>query len=433
MADPEHVAVAKSGPNAISRWREQNFFIPNTELIVYGLRTHSLGDRAAGETFEKEWIHGRAKLDLSGGYLTGVRLPRADLAHDDLSSADLTRCNMRGAELVGTNLQSAYVSRSNLSRADFTRANMTGCSLIRSDLSNSTLRVATLSGADLSHANLQYANLQDANLSNANLDSADLSWANLNGANLRGAHLHAATLTMCDLTGADLRGAYFTGTGLESSILMNARMGLTKFLNCDLSQVIGLDWARHYGPSTIALDTIARSSGMIPAAFLENAGVAAPLLAVQDAMRGVTRAYPTVLIVASEQDRHLASQLVSGLRAAQIPSWSIEADDELAVHTGGVLLEHTTYYDRIILLCTAQSLESSDASQYFARLTGAQRPEGGQVMLTVAAGQLFYQRQDHLCDTLRNGTVLDFRGWEDEVTYRDALASLVDVLSRKMW
>ena len=430
MADPEHIAVAKSGASAISRWRESNYMIPNPELTIYSL-SYSLGDRSAGETFERAFIYGRAKLDLSGGFLSGIKLPRADLAHDDLSRADLTGCNLRFAELAGTNLQSAYVSRSNLSHADLTRANMIGCSLIRSDLSSCTLQLADLAGADLSYSNLRYTNLEDANLSGANLSSADLSWANLHGANLRGARLTVTSLTMTDLTGADLRGASVTNANLDSSIFMNTVLGLTKFVNCDLSKIIGLDSAHHTGPSTLALDTLAKSNGLIPKVFLEKAGVAGPLLAAQDAMRGVTRAYPTVLIIGSGEDKELAGRLQSGLAASQIPSWSIAADDESAVRSGDILLDHTPYYDRLVLICSTTSLESSQASQYLAQLVNSWRSESQQPFLALAVDNQLYSREDQLCNTLKEGPVLDFRGWEDTKIYQDALTSLVSALSKK--
>ena len=92
--------MAKRGPYAISRWRELTFLIPNTTPTVYNL-TYSLGDRSAGETFEREFIHGRAKLDLSGAYLSGARLRGADLAHDNLAAIDLTNADLRGADLSG--------------------------------------------------------------------------------------------------------------------------------------------------------------------------------------------------------------------------------------------------------------------------------------------------------------------------------------------
>ena len=430
MANPEHIAIAKSGSNAISRWRELTFLIPNDSPIVYHLN-YSLGDRSTGETFEREFIHGRAKLDLSGGYLSGARLPGADLAHDDLSRADLTGCNLRHARLSGTSLQSAYVSRSNLSYADCTMANMTGCSLVRSDLSNSILQQAQLAGADLSYSDLRYANLEEANLPGANLSYADLSWTNLSGANLRGAALNATSLTLADLSGADLRGATITNANLESTVVVNCLMGFTKVINCDLSKSIGLETARHTGPCSLGLDTLARSGGLIPKAFLENAGVAEPLLAAQEAMKGASRSYPTVLIVGSAEDDELAARLRSGLVASQIPAWAIAADDEAAVLSGGILFEHTPFYDGLVLLCTAQSLESPQTSTYLAQLSGSQHMGTPQTTVALAFDDLFYQREDYLCNALRQGQVLDFRGWQSAETYKDAIRSLVSLLTKK--
>jgi len=432
LADPEHIAIAKAGSNAISRWREQTFWVPNENPVVYSLN-YSLGDRSTGETFEPEFIHGRAKLDLSGGYLSGIRLPQADLAHDDLSRADLTGCNFRLARLSGANLQAAYMSRANLSHADLTFANLTGSSLIRTDLSNSTLHYVQASGANLSYSDLRMANLEEANLAGANLSYTDLSWANLNGANLRGATLTATTLMLADLTGADLRGATITGAELESAVLMNTLLGFTKLINCDLSKTIGLETSRHSGPSSISLDTVASSRGMIPAVFLQSAGVAQPLLAAQDVMRGENRTYPATLIVGSLEDADLAARLRSGLAGFQIPAWSLAADDEAAIQSGGILMEHTPYYDALVLLGTVSALDSPQTSTYLAQLCGARSGEGesGQTIVILGADDPFYQRDDYLCNTLRQGRVLDIRGWEDSAAGEAAITSLASLLTEK--
>ena len=78
MADPEHVMLAKSGANAIARWREVNHVIPATPSRH--TLNYQLGDRAASETFEPELVYGRPQLDLSGRYLSRAKLGAADLA-----------------------------------------------------------------------------------------------------------------------------------------------------------------------------------------------------------------------------------------------------------------------------------------------------------------------------------------------------------------
>ena len=424
MADPEHISLARSGPSAISRWREATWRRPDTRLPRYNLG-YRLEDRSAGETFPPEYIYGRPSLDLSGAILSAAKLPGADLSHDDLSGADLTGSDLHLADLSGANLQGAHLWRSNLSRANFNEANMAGCTLGRTNLSNSALQSADLKGANLSFANLSYADLEGANLSGTDLTQSDLSWTNLSGADLRDARLIGTRLDMADLTGADLRGATIIKAGLNSTSLSQAVCGVTIFANCDLTRVIGLEDVRHSGPSMISLDTLSRSKGQVPAKFLQGAGVAPPLIAAQDAFRESGTTYTRVLLLGSENDGEFAARVKAGLAEAQVPSWIIAADDEASLQSGEITLDEAVYYDRLVLLCTAESLESPHTSRYFGSLMNGSGLALGEALISVAADDTFYQREDRLCSGLREGVVVDFRGWEDEARCREAMSSLI--------
>lgn len=428
MANPEHVTLAKSGANAIARWRELNHVIPNVGVTRHTLN-YRLEDRSTSEVFDPEFVYGRPKLDLSGAFLSGAKLAGADLAHDELNGVDFTSSNLRMAELQGANLHAAHLSRSNLSHAILTRANMSGSFLIRSNLSRGTLRSADLMGADLSSCDMTYADLEGANLSGTNLSSADLTAANLNNANLRDATLSSTTLKQADLTGADLRGASIIKADLDSAIFFETVLGISTFVNCDLSRAIALEFARHTGPSAIGLDTLARSGGRIPRKFLENAGVAAPLIEAQDPLTGLKRDFPSVLTIGSMEDEPLAGRIRDSLREAQIPCWSIAVDDEPGLQSGETILAHTVYFDRLVLLCTAPSLESPQTRRYMSELAGGKGPESGRNITSLAADILFDHSQDGLCVQLKQGMVVDFRGWEDDGVFEKALASLITVLS----
>ena len=412
MADPDHVGLARSGPNAIARWRELTFRSINTRLPRFDLG-YRLEDRAASETFTPEFIYGRPLLDLSGSFLSGIKLPGADLRHDNLSDGDFTGCDFRMADLSGANLTGAHLFRASLPHANLTGSQLVGCSLTRANLSSGILRHAVLRGADLSYASLSYANLQGADLSGANLTCADLSWANMSGADLRGASLTTTSLLMADLSGADLRDAKIVRAGLDSAILHQASAGGTLFANCDLRMIIGLETMNHAAPSTIALDTLARSGGRIPRQFLLGAGVAEPLIAAQDVMKSERRTFPATLLVAAMADNELAERLRSGLYAAQIPAWILYPDDEDALNSGEASLDHTLYYDRLALLCTDGALENPLTSRYFAELVRAGKQPNAAPMIALGLGELFYQRQDRLCNQLRNGDCLDFRSSEE--------------------
>ena len=428
MADPEHVSLARSGPNAINRWRETTFRSPNKRITRYSLG-YRLEDRSAGETFQPEFIYGRPALELSGASLSGAKLAAADLSHDDLSGADLTASDLHRADLSGAKLQAAHLWRSNLSYAILNESQMSGCSLGRTNLSNASLHLADLRGADLSFANLNYANLEGADLTGADLTEADLSWANLSRANLRGASLTATVLNLADLTKADLRGAKITKAALESTIFYKAAMGMTLLANCDLSRTIGLESVLHTGPSTISLDTITGSRGLVPPSFLKGAGVAAPMIAAQNAVSEADRAYRTVLVVCSKDDTNLARRLVEGLALAKISSWTLAADDEEALQSGEETLDQTVYYDRLVLLCTAGSLDNPLTSRYFAELVRSNERVSGNSLITVGADETLYGRDDRLCSNLKQVQVQDFRGWADDKAYQVALAALVRVLT----
>ena len=428
MADPEHVALAKSGPNAISRWREATWRRPNTQLPRFNL-DYRLEDRAAGETFPPEYIYGRPSLDLSGAMLSAAKLPGADLSHDDLSGADLTGSDLHLADLSGANLQGAHLWRANLSRANLNEANLAGCTLGRTNLSHSALQGADLKGTDLSFANLSYADLERADLSASDLTQTDLSWANLSGADLRDARLIGASLDMADLTGADLRGATIIKTRLNSTNLSQAVFGVTIIANCDLTQVIGLQDVIHSGPSMISLDTLSRSKGRVPAKFLEGAGVAPPLIAAQDAFRESGTTHTRVLLLGSGSDAEFAAKVRTGLMDAQVPCWIIAADDEASLQSGEINLDQAVYYDLLVLLCTAESLENPHTSRYFGSLANGSGFALAENLISVAADDAFYQREDRLCSGLRDGVVVDFRGWEDEARYKEALSHLIREIS----
>jgi hypothetical protein len=156
---------------------------------------------------------------------------KRDIQEIDLTRAYLARTNLSGAYLVGANL-----TRANLTRAYLARAN--------------------LSGAYLVGANLTRANLADANLGGANLALANLTRANLGGANLARAHIGGAILTGADLTDADLHDTDLRDTDLTGAYLSGATLiGVTWPENASAPE----GWKLVPHQATFALSTMRRS------------------------------------------------------------------------------------------------------------------------------------------------------------------------------
>ena len=243
----------------------------------------------------------------------------------DLTGADLRGAHLTGADLRGAHLWWAELTGTELSGADLTGAHLTG---------------VVFWGAHLTGANLAGANLPQADLMRADLMRADLRWANL-----RWAVLTRAVLTGADLTGADLRGADLSG----------ALLGWTVLADCDLSEAKGLESVRHARPSSIGVDTIFKSKGNIPPAFLQGAGVPDELIRVLPRLLQERRYY-TTFICYGEPDRAFAEKLESDLRSRGVPCWIYFADATPGERTWREIGKNRREAGRMIVLCSAAAL-----------------------------------------------------------------------------
>lgn len=399
MANPQHAALARLGPHAIARWREQHY-------------------------------RSRERLDLSSAHLSRAKLPNVDLAFDELSGIDLTDADLSRSQLGGSNLRAAHLSRANLSWINLKRAKLTGAALVRANLRGSCLRGVDLQGADLSHADLSSADLRDANLAGADLTEANLSWADLTGALLTKAKLTSANLDVANVTRTDFRGASLIRTRLNRTLFSEAMFELTLVADCDLSQALRLDSARHLGPSIIGVDTLTRSKGEIPELFLRRAGVPPSIIAMQEHLRESTENHSRVLLISSMGDVDLVNRLESDLRSEGIACWRLMIDEENALRSNSIFPtnQRFTYCDQMVLVCSENSLDNPFGWRFFEQL--AQRPTdlGNTAVVTLAVDDALYSRQDELCENLRKHGVVDFRGSNQIEEYRKGFGEVLAAL-----
>ena len=108
----------------------------------------------------------------------------------------LQELNADGVSLVGVDLSGAFLQGIRLRKAN----------LVRSNFSSADVRNADLDLANFSDADLHSANFRDATLRGARLAGADLEDADLGGADLAGADLSDTSWVNADLETANLRG-----------------------------------------------------------------------------------------------------------------------------------------------------------------------------------------------------------------------------------
>jgi uncharacterized protein YjbI with pentapeptide repeats len=136
--------------------------------------------------------------------LAGVDLAERDLSGFFLRGKEMDRAQLRSAIMTAADLSDARLGHADLSRAELSRAKLIGARLAEADLTGATLSCADLSRADLSDAKLSHARLDEANLTGARLSNVDLS-----GADLRGATVIGADLRTSRSIGANFKGVRY--------------------------------------------------------------------------------------------------------------------------------------------------------------------------------------------------------------------------------
>ncbi len=410
MANPEHVEIVKRGADAIQEWREQNPGVP-LNLNEAELR----------------------KTNLIGADLVEAHLARASLAAANLSAADLDGADLRGADLHGANLSGANLSGADLQGADLHGANLSGADLHTAHLSEAQCR-----GANLIRANLMWANLIGADLDAAYLRGANLGETLLCGAKLRGADLRHAKLGGASLSGANLRDANLHGASLHDANLHGTHVGATVFGDLDLSVAKGLETVRHEGPSTVGVDTLFKSQGKIPEAFLRGCGVPDELIAQLPSLLGSQPAVQlgSYFISYSQRDEEFARRLSARMRDEGLRVWHAPEDLQGGRMVPDQIDEAIRAHDKLLLVLSEHSLASEWVATEIRRARRRELKDGRRVLFPLRLVPLEDVRRWKCSDAdadvdsdphreIREDFISDFSNWTDPDAFEAGFQQLL--------
>jgi len=331
------------------------------------------------------------------------RARRADVI-PDLSNADLSETDFRGIRFDAANLTGADLSRSLL-----VRAYCNGTNLVNAQLGDAVLGHANLNGADLTRACLKGARLDEAILNVANLTETDLRMADLMGADLSEAKLHGADMT-------------------------DAVLGFTTFGDVDLSEVRGLEGARHEGPSTIGIDTIYRSHGKIPELFLRGAGVPDDFITYMKSLVGTSVEYYSCFISYSGRDQCFVERLYSDLQTKGVRCWFAPRDAKAGDKLYEQIDQAIRMHDRVLLVLSPSSMNSDWVKHEISRARRRERQERKRVLFPVSLVSFDILKKWECFDAdakkdsaqeIREYLIPDFTKWKNHDSYQKALGKLL--------
>lgn len=406
MANMEHVQLVKRGRDAVAKWRQE---------------------------------HPAERLDLNASYMSYARIPQVDLSGSDIRNSDFMGAVMQRANLSRCLLNPCHLYRANLTQANLTHAILAGANLRGANLTNADLSDADLDRAILSEANLTGANLTGAKLARATLTGANLTDANLNGTNLNRAALVRATLTRANLSGCDLYEATLNNVVLAGARFAGAVVGYTVFQNCDLGVAEGLDQVRHDAPSTLGVDSLLRSGGRIPDAFLQGIGAADTIATFQRSLVNAPSVPGDCLISCLAGDLPFAQSLQADLRDQGIRCW-IFADNT----RGNPLVDRKStsdqeeverwkrLYDKLVVVCSQAGLESEVVRNDITEAQALQTSRGQWLVYLVAPDATIMQPRARVARELSDQhVVFDLRDRSSNPeSYQRELTRLADNLKQ---
>lgn len=388
MANPEHVKILKQGSEAWNKWFRRK--------LASGLPDLTEADLS--------------DTDLSGCDLRGVSLKRAILIRANLKQANLSGANCSEGFLFRATLQEAQASGASFNGADISEANLQAAVI-----SNGYFIGAILTKSNLNRSQLIETDLRGADLRNADLRGADLTGVNLAGADLSSADLRDANLTGADLERANLSKAYLSGTKFSSVHLYS-----TIFGSNDLSQVIELESADHYGPSILNIETIYKSKGKVPEKFLrgcglsnlqiETAKLAAPgldsaqIAELTDNMRQLyldgVRAY-SCFISYNSKDEEFAKRLHDDLQNNGVRCWLAPEDmkigDKFRTHMDDAIRAH----DKLLMVFSQNSINSASVENEVKAVLEKERKESSRILIPICLDDELINAEQPWADEIR--------------------------------
>jgi hypothetical protein len=232
--------------------------------------------------------------------------------------------------------------------------------LRKANLANLDLRNANLISVNLSGAVLDHAILQGAKFRGAKLDGTSLYKSDLSNADLHSSSLCDTNLSEASLLRANLCNTHFQGANVTNSDFSGSHIGETVFTDLNLSTAKGLDQLKHYGPSSIDLDTLYRSAGHLSQEFLRGCGVPDDFIAFMPSHFGIQKAiqFYSCFISYSTKDEQFVKRLHSRLREEHLRVWFAPEDIKAGQKLNEQIERAIQLHDRLLLVLSENSIQS---------------------------------------------------------------------------
>lgn len=333
-----------------------------------------------------------------------------------------------------------------------------GPALADIDFSGSVLIDCGFVGADLRRANfsnsyLTHSAFVRSNLEGANFDGSNLQFCGFGITNMRGVSAQRTYSGGCDFGSADLSSADFRGSHLRGSVFERTRLVGARFSKADLREVTVVDTDL----SALCLATI-RSSGMTidwrsviqsrntPRQQIKNLLLRSGMpTVVAEYFIDATEATSSSIIKQLMQstfisyggpDERFARRLRDELHANGVQTFLFASDAPFGEKLHTVMRDGVNNYDRVILVCSRDSLNRPGVLNEIEETLDREAREGGAVrLLPIRLDDYLFEEwrpsRPGVAATLKARVVGDFRGADKKPKkFQIAVSRLLAVLKK---
>jgi len=205
----------------------------------------------------------------------------------------------------------------------------------------------------------------------------------------------------------------------------------TILANVDLSEVHGLDLVKHFGPSSIGIDTVFRSKGKIPEVFLRGAGVPEIFITYLPSLSDQPLQFYDCFISYSSRDDTFARRLYADLQARGVRCWF--APEDLKI--GDIFMERIEHsirvYSKLIIILSKHSIESSWVEREVDAAFEKERKQKSVVLLPIRLDKAVKESdKPWAAEIRRRRHIGDFSKWRQPEDYQKSFEQLLEALKR---
>jgi hypothetical protein len=203
-------------------------------------------------------------------------------------------------------------------------------------------------------------------------------------------------------------------------------MGGTSLGDIDFSQVQGLHTIRHLGPSTLGINTLYRSQGQIPDAFLRGSGVPEEFITYIKSLVGRPFEYHSCFISYASRDDALAQRLYADLQNKGVRCWFAPEDLKIGDEFRSRIDESILVYDRLLLILSEHSVQSRWVQKEVETAFEKEGKENRIVLFPLRIDEaVMHSAVGWAADIRRQRHIGDFRQWKDYDAYQVAFQRLL--------